>query len=210
MSRTTTVASLAAELSRSPEALLEQLQKAGLTHSSADDAVTEADKSALLAYLKRIHGLSEDAARRRIVVEVRKKRVVVRGADEKPVRYMPTGEPIQAITLSTDEYRMVRRVRESRLIAALEPGSRCGLDIDQAFALLTFGYDPAVIAAQLQLHQLFRIFLRKLEARVRRCCHVTAVDVSNKAAQVRDVLSCLFAEREASIHPAFAPPRVVV
>ncbi|AOY93574.1 translation initiation factor IF-2 [Cupriavidus sp. USMAA2-4] len=96
----TTVAQLAAELSRSAAALLEQLQAAGVGKATADDIVTESDKTRLLDYLKRVHGAADDSARKKITltkretseirqadstgktrtvqVEVRKKRVLIK------------------------------------------------------------------------------------------------------------------------------------
>ena len=96
----TTVAQLAAELSRSPAALLEQLQAAGVGKAKPEDIITESDKTRLLDYLKRSHGQSDDSARKKITltkretseirqsdstgktrtvqVEVRKKRVLVK------------------------------------------------------------------------------------------------------------------------------------
>jgi len=99
----TTVAQLAAELSRSPAALLEQLQAAGVGKAKPEDIITESDKTRLLDYLKRSHGQSDDSARKKITltkretseirqsdstgktrtvqVEVRKKRVLVKRDD---------------------------------------------------------------------------------------------------------------------------------
>src|SRR5215468_1445027 len=96
----TTVAQLAAELSRSPAALLEQLQAAGVGKAKPEDIITESDKTRLLDYLKRSHGQAEDSARKKITltkretseirqadstgktrtvqVEVRKKRVLIK------------------------------------------------------------------------------------------------------------------------------------
>ncbi len=96
----TTVAQLAAELSRSAAALLEQLQAAGVGKATPEDIVTESDKTSLLDYLKRSHGQADDSARKKITltkretseirqadstgktrtvqVEVRKKRVLVK------------------------------------------------------------------------------------------------------------------------------------
>ncbi|GJG95664.1 translation initiation factor IF-2 [Cupriavidus pauculus] len=99
----TTVAQLAAELSRSPAALLEQLQAAGVGKAKPEDIITESDKTRLLDYLKRSHGQADDSARKKITltkretseirqsdstgktrtvqVEVRKKRVLVKRDD---------------------------------------------------------------------------------------------------------------------------------
>ena len=67
----TTVAQLAAELSRSPAALLEQLQAAGVGKATPDDVITESDKTRLLDYLKRSHGQSDDSARKKITLTKR-------------------------------------------------------------------------------------------------------------------------------------------
>jgi len=96
----TTVAQLAAELSRSPAALLEQLQAAGVGKAKPEDIITESDKTRLLEHLKRSHGQADDSARKKITltkretseirqsdstgktrtvqVEVRKKRVLIK------------------------------------------------------------------------------------------------------------------------------------
>ena len=61
----TTVAQLAAELNRPAAALLEQLQSAGVSKASTDDALTEADKERLLDYLRTAHGTAAAASARR-------------------------------------------------------------------------------------------------------------------------------------------------
>lgn len=98
-----TVAGLAAELTMTPEALVEQLHAAGIP-KQAQDLLTEKDKSMLLEHLRGQHGRAEPKTRitltrrqtseirkadattgraRTIQVEVRKKRVLVkRGASE--------------------------------------------------------------------------------------------------------------------------------
>ena len=103
----TTVAQFAAELNRPAATLLEQLQSAGVTKASSDDALTEADKERLLDYLRTAHGTGGERKKitltkkstseikqadasgkaRTIQVEVRKKRVFVKrddAADEAP------------------------------------------------------------------------------------------------------------------------------
>ncbi|MDQ0139402.1 translation initiation factor IF-2 [Cupriavidus necator] len=102
----TTVAQLAAELSRSAAALLEQLQAAGVGKATPEDIITESDKTRLLDYLKRSHGQSDDSSRKKITltkretseirqsdgtgktrtvqVEVRKKRVLIKRDDAAP------------------------------------------------------------------------------------------------------------------------------
>ena len=92
------VAQFASELKMPAAALLEQLQKAGVSKQAADDTLTETDKARLLEYLRKSHGETEAKSKitltrkqtseikaadssgksRTIQVEVRKKRVLVR------------------------------------------------------------------------------------------------------------------------------------
>jgi translation initiation factor IF-2 len=102
----TTVAQFAAQLGRPTTALIEQLQSAGVTKQSPDDALTESDKERLLDYLRNAHGTTPGAERKKITltkktsteikqadasgrartiqVEVRKKRVFVKRDDASP------------------------------------------------------------------------------------------------------------------------------
>jgi len=52
----TTVAEFAKELKKSNDTLLDQLKAAGVSKSSADDALTEGDKQKLLSHLQAAHG----------------------------------------------------------------------------------------------------------------------------------------------------------
>lgn len=92
------VAQFATELGLSAELLLEQLKGAGVSKAAYEDTLTEQDKTALLAYLRKEHGAQEPKNKitltrkqvteikksdssgkaRTIQVEVRKKRVLVR------------------------------------------------------------------------------------------------------------------------------------
>ncbi|MFA7270467.1 MAG: translation initiation factor IF-2 [Sterolibacterium sp.] len=92
------VSQFASELKMPASALLEQLQKAGVSKQAANDSLTEQDKAKLLEYLRKSHGEVEPKAKitltrkktseikaadasgkaRTIQVEVRKKRVLVR------------------------------------------------------------------------------------------------------------------------------------
>ena len=94
----TSVAQFATDLKMPSGALLEQLQKAGVAKSKADDFLSEQDKSKLLDYLRRSHGESEGKTKitltrketseikshdshgksHTVQVEVRKKRVLVK------------------------------------------------------------------------------------------------------------------------------------
>ena len=94
----TSVAQFATDLKMPAGALLEQLQKAGVTKVNADDLLSEQDKSRLLEYLRRSHGAADAKTKitlmrketseirsqdshgksRTVQVEVRKKRILVK------------------------------------------------------------------------------------------------------------------------------------
>ena len=92
------VSQFATELGVAASLLLEQLKAAGVEKCADDDALSEQDKTQLLEYLRRAHGVKEGRSKitltrretteirksdstgkmRTIQVEVRKKRVVVK------------------------------------------------------------------------------------------------------------------------------------
>ncbi len=111
------VEQFAKELKLSPELLLEQLKSAGVHKSAVDDTVTEADKTQLLDYLRKMHGAEEKpktkitltrkqtseikkadsttGKSRTIQVEVRKKRTYVkRDAAAVEEAAVPVPEPV--------------------------------------------------------------------------------------------------------------------
>jgi len=119
-----TVAQFAAQLGRPTTALLEQLQSAGVTKQSPDDALTEPDKERLLAYLRTAHGTAVSGERKKITVvrkstteikqadssgrartiqvEVRKKRVFVK-RDDAPAVEEPAGPSAEELDLQRRE-----------------------------------------------------------------------------------------------------------
>ncbi|ODU09173.1 MAG: translation initiation factor IF-2 [Rubrivivax sp. SCN 71-131] len=122
----TTVAQLAAQLSRPAEALLEQLQSAGVKKKSPDDPLTEADKERLLEHLRSAHGMGAVGGERKkitltrkstseikqadasgkartIQVEVRKKRVFVKRDEALPGADEPAGPGAEEIELQRRE-----------------------------------------------------------------------------------------------------------
>ena len=64
----TTVAQLAAELSRPAATLLEQLKSAGVAKNSPEDSLTESDKERLLEHLRNAHGMSSGGDRKKIKI----------------------------------------------------------------------------------------------------------------------------------------------
>ena len=131
----TTVAQFAAQLNRPVNALIEQLQSAGVAKQSPDDALTESDKERLLEFLRTAHGTAAPERKkivltrkstseikqadasgkaRTIQVEVRKKRTFVK-RDETPA-----AEEVAAPTAPViDEKEQQRRDAEAAAQAAL-------------------------------------------------------------------------------------------
>ncbi|WP_316150281.1 translation initiation factor IF-2 [Cupriavidus sp. BIC8F] len=134
----TTVAQLAAELSRSAAALLEQLQAAGVGKATPEDIITESDKTRLLDYLKRSHGQADDSSRKKITltkretseirqsdgtgktrtvqVEVRKKRVLIKRDEAAPDA---KADGVEAQAPVADAVEEARRDEEERQQAEL-------------------------------------------------------------------------------------------
>ncbi|ARO88439.1 translation initiation factor IF-2 [Nitrosospira lacus] len=112
------VEQFASELGVLPAVLLEQLQAAGVSKHMTADSLSEQDKSQLLDYLRKIHGAREEKGKislprrqtseikksdstgkaRSIQVEVRKKRVVVKG--DLSDRATAGGKPAEPVPLS--------------------------------------------------------------------------------------------------------------
>ena len=131
-----TVAELAAELNKPTNLLLEQLSAAGVSKKSETDAVSEADKHALLNHLKTSHGTATGERKkitlvkkstseikqadatgraRTIQVEVRKKRTFIQRDDEvAPAPAAP--EPVVPVV---DHEELARREEDARRQAEL-------------------------------------------------------------------------------------------
>ena len=73
------VEKFAKELKLSPDLLLEQLKAAGVHKTAAEDAITEADKTQLLDYLRKMHG-AEDQSKTKITL-TRKQTSEIKKAD---------------------------------------------------------------------------------------------------------------------------------
>ncbi len=136
-----TVADFANELKRPADALLEQLQAAGVPKRSASDALTDSDKQQLLSYLQASHGTG--AARKKITltkkttseikqadatgrartiqVEVRKKRTFIKRDDEPAPAPEPAAAPVPAPPAAPviDAAEAARREEEARRQAEL-------------------------------------------------------------------------------------------
>ncbi|MBB5017572.1 translation initiation factor IF-2 [Chitinivorax tropicus] len=138
----TNVQQFASELGLQPELLLEQLKAAGVSKSKSTDLLTEQDKTRLLDYLRRSHGIKDDKQKitltrretseirksdatgkaRTIQVEVRKKRVFVkRDANDATVQEevvsLPEPEievPVPQVSVIDDQERAAREAEARR------------------------------------------------------------------------------------------------
>ncbi len=131
------VAQFASELGVAEAMLLEQLKAAGVNKSAAEDPLTEQDKTQLLDYLRRSHGVKESRSKitltrretteirkadstgkaRTIQVEVRKKRVFVKRDTATPVE-----EPVVEVKPEQpiiDAEQLAKREEEARKQAEL-------------------------------------------------------------------------------------------
>ncbi|MFT3811758.1 MAG: translation initiation factor IF-2 [Acidovorax sp.] len=134
-----TVADFAAELKKSPETLLEQLRSAGVSKASSQDALNEADKQKLLAFLQASHGSAggdrkkitlvkkstseikqADATgkARTIQVEVRKKRTFIKRDEPEAETAAPASQMLQEAS-SAEDQELARREEEARRQAEL-------------------------------------------------------------------------------------------
>ena len=139
---TTTVADFAAELKKSTDTLLDQLNHAGLAKSAASDTLSDADKQKLLGYLQTSHGTvtgerkkitlvkkstteikQADASgkARTIQVEVRKKRTFVQR--DETTETLPEAAAVEsasdAARALSDHAELERREQEAQREAAL-------------------------------------------------------------------------------------------
>ncbi len=121
----TTVAQLTAQLNRPTTALLEQLQSAGVSKQSPEDALSESDKERLLDFLRTSHGTTASPERKKITltkkstteikqadasgrartiqVEVRKKRVFVKRDGASTAVEEPAGPSAEELDLQRRE-----------------------------------------------------------------------------------------------------------
>ena len=129
----TTVAQLAAELNRPAAALLDQLQSAGVSKASTDDALTDSDKERLLDYLRATHGTAgaerkkitltrkstseikqadSSGKARTIQVEVRKKRTFVKRDDAPAAPEAPEPDTAELMRLEHEAQAQAELLRQ--------------------------------------------------------------------------------------------------
>ena len=131
----TTVAEFAAELNKTPQALLDQLQSAGVSKSAATDTLSESDKLKLRDFLRAAHGTGAERKKivltkkstseikqadstgraRTIQVEVRKKRTLIKRDDIESEAQEAAAPAAPAV----DTEELLRREEEARRQAEL-------------------------------------------------------------------------------------------
>jgi len=142
---TSTVEKFAIELGLPIDLLLEQLKSAGVNKSTAADELVEADKSALLSFLRNSHGgdqkpkskitltrkqsseirkTDSEGRARTIQVEVRKKRTLVKPDQEKKIQNIDEkGEPKKPetpVVIVDGQQKSIREVESKRHAALAE------------------------------------------------------------------------------------------
>ncbi|WP_020183404.1 translation initiation factor IF-2 [Methylotenera sp. 1P/1] len=132
-----TVAQFAAELGLPTTLLLEQLKSAGVNKTTVEDRLDEADKTALLEYLRKEHGAAQtpkskitltrkqnteikktdsSGRARTIQVEVRKKRVLERREDEDELPAMEAEMQTEVVEVPAEITPVVEVVAEPEVI----------------------------------------------------------------------------------------------
>ena len=138
---TSRVETFAAELKLDVDVLLEQLKTAGVDKSSGADLLSESDKEKLLEALRKAHGGSADAPRRKITitkrqtseirqadpsgksrtiqVEVRKKRVFVKRDEQEPAD-KPAVDAVPVLSEQEVQDREAESLRQRALLERQE------------------------------------------------------------------------------------------
>jgi len=164
------VESFAAELKLPVETLLEQLKAAGVKKTKGEDPISEADKEKLLEALRKAHGGSEVAPRKKITitkrqtseikqadgsgksrtiqVEVRKKRVFVkRDENEAATEAAPVDSAAPAIDQAELERREAEAARQRELLARQEEARLAKLAAEEEARAAAQAAEQAAVSA---------------------------------------------------------------
>jgi len=126
-----TVRQLAEEVGASVERLLTQMKEAGLSHSKAEQAVSDSEKGALLAYLKSSHGQQVEepkkivikrkttstlrvAGSKTISVEVRKKKTFVKREDPAVAQKLAAEEKAKQLAAEAQQAAVQQAARQQQ------------------------------------------------------------------------------------------------
>ena len=164
------VESFAAELKLPVETLLEQLKAAGVKKTKGEDPISEADKEKLLEALRKAHGGSEVAPRKKITitkrqtseikqadgsgksrtiqVEVRKKRVFVKRDENEAATEAP---PVESAAPAIDQAELERReaeaARQRELLARQEEARLARLAAEEEARAAAQAAEQAAVSA---------------------------------------------------------------
>ncbi|MCY1273481.1 Single-stranded DNA-binding protein [compost metagenome] len=199
------VADLARRMRIAPDTLLERLREAGVPKADAQAPVLDADVAALSALYRQLLGPraieieaevdaappQTDPARNRLIL------VGNLGAGLE-TRYMPSGDAVTNLRLATTDRYLNFALR---VVAGHVTGQARG----HLLLEMLRGRVPAKLAWIGR--SILRMGLRTLRVKSARGLRRRSL-IRNSAAQHQ--LSCRWADQKAAIHPAFAPPAVVI
>ena len=160
-----TVSQLAEVVGAPVERLLRQMKEAGLSHSSADQAVSDEDKQTLLTFLKRSHGESAEAPRKitlkrktlstlktgsgagkkTVNIEVRKKRTYVK---RDPSELTEADAEIAAEHVEEAEVEAVAAVAPETAAVEVEPVAEESAPVEAKEEVVAEPEAPAVVEAE--------------------------------------------------------------
>lgn len=212
MSSYSSVADLATRMRIEPDTLIERLREAGVDKADAREPVYEADVAALSALYRQLLGpraveiaaeVSAEAEARATPAKPQLNRVLLVGdlGEGPETRYMPSGDAVTNLRLATtDRYldyaqrvisgHVTRQVRGHLLLELLQ------------------GRVPAKMASVARW--VLASGLRTLKAKADRVHRLSALVSLAMSCLAQQLMSCRWADQQAAIHPAFAPPAVVI
>lgn len=204
------VADLARRMRIEPNALLARFREAGVFKADAESPVFDGDVAALSALYRNLLGqraieiateLGPESPREE---ETRINPVLLLGnlGDCPETRYMPSGDAVTNIRLATtDRYRQL--CERVLFYGNVPQNSRVLFFLD-----LLQGHVPA--GMRLLSRRILRAGLLASVEALSRAHRRSAQITRGTTSLARQVQSCKKADLESTIHPAFAPPAVVI
>ncbi|GLC97425.1 hypothetical protein Tamer19_68340 [Cupriavidus sp. TA19] len=200
------VADLARRMRIEPGTLLERFREAGVPKADAQAPVLNADVAALSALYRQLLGpraieieAELDPPRAALV----QNRVILVGnlGDDPETRYIPSGDPITNIRLATTDRYLDFALRVVSGYVTRYARGHLLLELLQ-------GRVPAKMASVTRW--VLRNGLRTLKGESDRVHRLLVLVSRAMSFAAQRLLSCRRADQEAAIHPAFAPPAVVI
>lgn len=200
------VAALARLMRIEPDTLLERLREAGVPKADAQAPVLDADVAALSAHYRQLLGP------RAVEIEAEfdppradpvRSRVILVGnlGGDPETRYLPSGDSVTNIRLATTNRYLDFALRVISGHVTREARGHLLLEMLR-------GRVPAKIASVTRC--ILRNGLRALKGDSDRIHRLSVLVSRGTSFAAQHLLSCRRADQEAAIHPAFAPPAVVI